>query len=1051
MRWIKAVGALAATIVLVAGVPVGLLRSVGNPWPAEGVDLMAPMTDGVIVGVLAVIVWIVWAQLMLCFVVEALVAVSARGREISVPAAGPQQQVARVLVGAIVAALAALPTFGGSDALASTVNGAYSLPAVGAADVGAAVYSTEPDAPSESPDSGVENAVVTVQRGDTLWSLAEEHLGDGQEWRSIADLNEGARMVDGTTFTSADLLRPGWELAVPVTLDAGSSSDARDVTVERGDTLSQIALDELGDATAYPRIAKESEHIVQPGGAHLVDPDHIEPGWTLSVPSDRATDEVPRASAPDRREPSEVPTDGTSRSGEAVPEEEPESMRSPKPQAGVESARDGDAGAVTTDTDGLALPSWVLPSLGLGGGALATALLGTLAVARVSRWRSRRPGWVPTAAPLAARQAEASIEVGAALAIVDVDEIDQVLRRMSAAIVATGEPLPALAAVEVSESEIALHLREPYPAPSPWARSEDDRVWFLDRPVELPDVGPDPGQRPSPWPLLVAIGADADAAWLMNLEGHTIAIEGDRTRSRDFARYVAAEVATNPWSRHATVDVVGLESDLGRLNPERVSCSLSVEEAERLAREAATRSAGRLESGADTHTARHENSDPDTWPAHLLIIDELAEAASVDELMAFVANERARAGVALLLANSDGATTPSLRLKIDHEGTLRVASADLELVAVRLTADEADAFGQLLEHLEAGKESRPADLAGEEPWTDFATTTGSLRDEYRSPRDAAPEASQLPEPNESYLEAAATTVTDLEELAPAVVPEISEAVLAADPTLDADLAEWFADQTPRPRLTLLGPVWLRASGTALAKRRPYYTELAAYLLLREHGATTDEVAAAFDISPDRARTDVNVLRKWLGIDPDGERYLPDAREAPAAKLRGTGVYQVVDALTDLDLLRRLRIRAEARGSDGLEDLETALNLVIGRPFSQLRPGGWGWLFEGDRIDQHAAVAAGDISHLLVTAHLQQGRVSAARAAVERVLNAVPDDDVTRLDLAAVLEMEGRESAAAGLIHDQVDNRSGDDDPPLELEDRTVQIAERHDWNRRRAV
>lgn len=154
---------------------------------------------------------------------------------------------------------------------------------------------------------------------------------------------------------------------------------------------------------------------------------------------------------------------------------------------------------------------------------------------------------------------------------------------------------------------------------------------------------------------------------------------------------------------------------------------------------------------------------------------------------------------------------------------------------------------------------------------------------------------------------------------------------------------------------------------------------------------------------------------------------------------------------DLDLLRRLRIRAEARGSAGLEDLETALKLVTDRPFSQLRPGGWGWLFEGDRIDQHAAVAVGDIAHLLVTANLELGEVSAARAAVERAMNAVPNDDVHRLDLAAVLEVEGRRSAAARLIHDQVGNRSDGDEPPAELADRTVEVAERRDWNRCRAV
>jgi hypothetical protein len=124
-------------------------------------------------------------------------------------------------------------------------------------------------------------------------------------------------------------------------------------------------------------------------------------------------------------------------------------------------------------------------------------------------------------------------------------------------------------------------------------------------------------------------------------------------------------------------------------------------------------------------------------------------------------------------------------------------------------------------------------------------------------------------------------------------------------------------------------------------------------------------------------------------------------------------------LVDVNLFRRLRVRGEARGADGFADLLRALSLVTGRPFDKLRPGGWSWQGEGDRLDQHMLCGILDVAHLVATRSLQEGHADVARATAELAARAAPYEEIPRLDVAAVTAAEGHKREAARIVLDDI--------------------------------
>jgi hypothetical protein len=246
-------------------------------------------------------------------------------------------------------------------------------------------------------------------------------------------------------------------------------------------------------------------------------------------------------------------------------------------------------------------------------------------------------------------------------------------------------------------------------------------------------------------------------------------------------------------------------------------------------------------------------------------------------------------------------------------------------------------------------------------------------------------------------------------------------------------------------LSLLGPIELRARGER-PDRVPYYTEVVAFLATRDHGAQSEQIADAFSLQVATARRAVNVARDWLGINPrSGETHLPDARKSKASQARGVAVYEIEDLLVDADLFKRLHLRGQARGGDeGIADLEAALSLVSGEPFSQRRAGGYEWLV--DTPLQHYFIAGiTKVAHTVAAWALERDELNRAESAALTALLAAPYEEVPRLDLAAVMHARGSTETAERYLREEVCNRDDDDTGPLELCDRTQEILRRREW------
>ena len=308
---------------------------------------------------------------------------------------------------------------------------------------------------------------------------------------------------------------------------APASTETGTVLVEKGDTLSGIALEQYGDATRYPEIFEASRSITQPGGAKLTDPDVIDVGWALKIPTQAAPQSQPAAPAAPEA-PAEQPQTNTpttpAQPSQPAPAQ-PAAPAAPAPEAAAppspaqsQSPAQPQAAPETAAADHLQDESPWMARTSYGVGALlAAGVIALLATRRRTQQRRRRPGQrmpMPTGAAALVEQ-----ELRATADALSIETVDVALRTLARSCSGAGVALPAVRAARLTATQFDLYLAEPAELPEPWTGTADDTVWTLEVDNAADLEGTDVSDIPAPYPALVTIGHDEeDGHVLLDLE-----------------------------------------------------------------------------------------------------------------------------------------------------------------------------------------------------------------------------------------------------------------------------------------------------------------------------------------------------------------------------------------------------------------------------------------------------------------------------------------------------------------------------------------------------
>ncbi|WP_331718389.1 LysM peptidoglycan-binding domain-containing protein [Streptomyces sp. NBC_00624] len=871
---LRALLGLALLVALVGGVPYLLLKVGHQPTElAGGFDLMQQDDGSLFLVVLTCIGWAAWAAFTFSVLVE-IVAVLRRRSAPRIKGLGSLQSFAGFLVGAIVllaptAASAATVT----PAVAATAVHTVGETGTSATPSGqASAAAEEADWPrhtvssaSELPWDLAEEYLGDGKRWKDIAALNPEipQLAAGDQYLpkgAVIKLPADARPVaaassptphpsktavadaDPTATTpapeqnQADAKEEADQDADSATSDAGEARP-KSVTVKVGDSLWSIA-DTYGDPTQWPDIYEANKGEATPGGGRFDNPNLIYPGQELNLPQ---VGEAPDKPAPsDQESDDQTAPDTTDQTSDQEPDKDPEQTpdkhhdeqqappaATPTPSSTAEPSGEGnstpaptptrsDAGreqapaAQQQDVNEQALAP---AALWMGAGALAAALVGTLATRRILQQRRRRPG---RRIPMPQGRAAATEQgLRAAQHPTGFDLLGTALRSLALNLASTERELPVIEAVVLHESKVELHLAEDTAPMKPFTAAAGRKdLWTCS--ASSPELADEEALKDAdaPYPALVSIGWDAAGRLvLVDLEHVGILhLAGDADFARHVLQAIAVELASTPLPGHLEVTALGdTTPGLDDAAPERVARIADiVAAAADIASHTADQRRALASVGADSlRAARLSDDAGGAWTPHILLAQELPDDDHVRALFDALTDKPRAAGAVItssthteapaeawrLECQSSDATImlPGSNLPITLQGLsdahfadaielLTLAASDSDVPAPDWTRTDPDDDNAeedaLLE--EPGEDGLPAEYAeleeealseGVEVGTGESVATGDPQDRNEAPTSA---------PTVDLIKTDTAGNTQTEDAEPAAGPSLAEVLAAED-------------------------------------------------------------------------------------------------------------------------------------------------------------------------------------------------------------------------------------------------------------------------------